>query len=781
MLNKLKFLFLLVLAIHIAVLAQFAGGSGTSQDPWLIRSASNLDSIRYYEGISGWDEYIYFKQISDIDLGVSPWNTDQGWLPIGTQNDPYSFVRYNGNGFNIKNLYINRPDNDYIGLFGNVHDIEIMNITLADVDITGSNFTGAFIGYSEIDWNNLYEAFVSNSSVSGSVTGTSGVGGIIGCANVSTVLDSYSSADVSGEDKVGGIIGECHSHSASEDNFLHHVYSIGKITGTGLNKGGIVGFGRDVVRTFDCYWDIETSMIDSSACNSKARTTDEMTYEFSDDTYLYLDFDDLWAEDLDSLNNGYPLFRYQINKTCPSEALNLTTVDSVPGGMVINISWNNPDTLINGEPISDLTKVYLYRDFELLQTYDQPQSGGYLSFTDTVLVYGFYTYKVIAENHVGKGLCARKKTGIGGLFGGGNGTESNPYEVRSANHLYNIHNYTDIDSIYFIQTNNISLNTSPWNTGKGWIPIGTEEKPFKGSYKGGYIYGLSINDPSLDHAGLFGFVENAVLDSLEFSQINITGNTNCGALAGSAVSSQISKCSVGYGTITGNERIGGLIGFSSSVISDCYSQGNVTGDSLVAGFVAVAQDSMITNCYSSGIVTGNVSTGGFSAEGSALLFEGCYWDTESSTQDHSAGGEGHTTMEMFEESTYVGWDFENLWGFQDLLPIESEYPIFVWQVWVGIENQETSLPKTIELSQNYPNPFNPTTKISYILPNGFFDNVKLQIFNTKGELIRTLVNDKQNSGKYSVEFNASDLNSGMYFYTLKTLNSVTTKKMILVK
>jgi hypothetical protein len=471
--------------------------------------------------------------------------------------------------------------------------------------------------------------------------------------------------------------------------------------------------------------------------------------------------------------------------------------------MVINISWNNPDTLINGEPLNDLTKVYLYRDFDLLQIYDQPQIGGSLSFTDTVLVYGFYTYKVIAENPAGKGLCSRNLTGIDGLFGGGDGTESDPYEIITADHLYNVHNYTDIDSIYFIQTGIIHLSTSPWNTDKGWIPIGTEEKPFKGSYTGGYIYGLTINDPSLDHAGLFGVVENAVLDSIEFSHVNITGNTNCGALAGTAVSSKISKCHVGYYTaITGTERIGGLIGtslnntintsstqagvtgtkivggfsgFSSSVISDCYSQGNVSGDSLVAGFVAVAEDSMMTNCYSSGIVTGNVSTGGFSAEGSALLFEGCYWDTERSTQDHSAGGEGHTTMEMFEESTYVGWDFEDLWR------IEYDYPIFVWQVSVGIEESERTLPESATLYQNYPNPFNPTTKISYILPNGFYDIVKLQIFNTKGELVRSLVNAKQKSGSYSVDFNASGLNSGMYFYNLNTPNSVTTKKMILLK
>lgn len=790
---------LFIVFAQLLCYSQFAGGNGTEDDPWLIRTSSNLDSIRYYEGISSW-QYIYFKQIADIDLGVPPWNTDQGWLPIGTENNKYSYVKYNGDGYKIKNLFINRPNTDYIGLFGNVYDIEISNVTLNDVDITGGNFTGAFAGFSEVEYNNLYEGIVTKSSVSGSVKGASGVGGFIGCANLSTVMESYNTANISGEDKVGGIIGECRSWSIYEDNYLSDVYSTGRVTAAGPDKGGIVGSGSDFVDAWSCYWDMESSMIDSSACDSKGRTTDEMTYEYSDDTYLYWDFDDIWAEDLDSLNNGYPIFKYQIDKECPSAPTNFSAVDSEPGGMVINISWNNPDTLINGEPLNDLTKVYLYRDFDLLQIYDQPQIGGSLSFTDTVLVYGFYTYKVIAENHAGKGLCSRNWTGIDGLFGGGNGTESDPYVVITANHLYNVKNYIDIENIYFRQTGSIFLSAWPWNAGKGWIPIGTEDKPFRGSYQGGLIYGLTINDPSLDHAGLFGVVENADLDSFKFDIVNITGDADCGALAGSAVSSTISKCSIYRGSITGTERIGGLIGtslnneistsnsnvsvtgtkivggfsgYSSSAIKDCYSQGTVKGDSLIAGFVAVTSDSTITNCYSSGLVTGDVSTGGFSAQGSSDLIKGCYWDFERSTQNSSSGGEGRTTMEMFEKSTYVNWDFEDLWR------LEYDYPIFVWQVSVGIEEDESTIPVSMLLYQNYPNPFNPVTDIRFDLKDK--SEIRLSVFNSKGELVKTLFEGTKDKGMHTVRFDASGLNSGLYFYRLTSGNKSETKKMMLLK
>jgi len=89
-----------------------------------------------------------------------------------------------------------------------------------------------------------------------------------------------------------------------------------------------------------------------------------------------------------------------------------------------------------------------------------------------------------------------------------------------------------------------------------------------------------------------------------------------------------------------------------------------------------------------------------------------------------------------------------------------------------------------DLGQNYPNPFNPSTTIKYEL-NGSGD-VRLQIFDIKGELIKTLVNDFQNSGKYEVIWNGTNnrgekLSSGVYFYSIRTGENISTKKMILLK
>lgn len=83
------------------------------------------------------------------------------------------------------------------------------------------------------------------------------------------------------------------------------------------------------------------------------------------------------------------------------------------------------------------------------------------------------------------------------------------------------------------------------------------------------------------------------------------------------------------------------------------------------------------------------------------------------------------------------------------------------------------------LEQNYPNPFNPATYINYSIPSDEF--VTIKIFNIIGKEIATLVNSYQKAGNYSVEFNASDLSSGIYFYTISAGSYRTTKKMILSK
>lgn len=88
-----------------------------------------------------------------------------------------------------------------------------------------------------------------------------------------------------------------------------------------------------------------------------------------------------------------------------------------------------------------------------------------------------------------------------------------------------------------------------------------------------------------------------------------------------------------------------------------------------------------------------------------------------------------------------------------------------------------SLVASVYLEQNYPNPFNPTTSINFYLNNS--NKVELSIYNTKGEMIQTLVKGFKKEGTHTVQFDASNLNSGVYYYTLKAADKAETRKMIL--
>jgi len=97
----------------------------------------------------------------------------------------------------------------------------------------------------------------------------------------------------------------------------------------------------------------------------------------------------------------------------------------------------------------------------------------------------------------------------------------------------------------------------------------------------------------------------------------------------------------------------------------------------------------------------------------------------------------------------------------------------------GVVQTSSVIPDKFSLGQNYPNPFNPATKISFgIQKSGY---VELTVFDITGKSAKTLLNKNLNAGTYSVDFNASDLPSGAYFYRLTTSEFTETKKMILNK
>jgi len=112
--------------------------------------------------------------------------------------------------------------------------------------------------------------------------------------------------------------------------------------------------------------------------------------------------------------------------------------------------------------------------------------------------------------------------------------------------------------------------------------------------------------------------------------------------------------------------------------------------------------------------------------------------------------------------------------------IEGFYKSNFTDIVVSVDDKNTKVvPSSFKLYQNYPNPFNPTTNIEFrIVDFGF---VSLKVYDVLGREIATLVNEEKRAGSYKVEFNGSNLSSGVYFYRLNSGSFVSTKKMLLIK
>ncbi len=130
---------------------------------------------------------------------------------------------------------------------------------------------------------------------------------------------------------------------------------------------------------------------------------------------------------------------------------------------------------------------------------------------------------------------------------------------------------------------------------------------------------------------------------------------------------------------------------------------------------------------------------------------------------------------QFDSIEYTDSDYENTYPTAFAAGLEYVFKNFT----TGLEQNLPTVFREFQLKQNYPNPFNPTTKISYSLPEQNY--VSLKVFDVLGREVSELINKDQQVGNYEVEFNATNLTSGVYFYKIQAGDFVETKKMVLMK
>ena len=265
-----------IFLITAALIAGMAGCVGCGYNPppsqnLEIQNWYDLDAVR--DNLDG--NYILMNDLDFATPGyeelASPTaNGGKGWQPIGTFVSEYllSFGgTFDGQGYEISDLFINRPDEGYIGLFGDVkRDGVIKDIGVVNFTVSGFDRVGGLAGGSG--------GTVSNSYTKGNVTGGAwGIGGLVG-SNWGTVIDSYSASNVTGYVAVGGLVGDnFHSGGIWFSGSVSNSYSTGNVTGD-HDVGGLVGY-RFRSRVSNSFWDTETSG-QAASDGGTGKTTAEM-------------------------------------------------------------------------------------------------------------------------------------------------------------------------------------------------------------------------------------------------------------------------------------------------------------------------------------------------------------------------------------------------------------------------------------------------------------------------------------------------------------------------
>jgi len=277
----------------VIVLALVCVMSGCAPRPTEIRDWYDLNAVRNDLGGS----YILMNDLDSsspgyTELASETANDERGWEPIGTSDDGFTGT-FNGQGHEVRDLFINRPDEDYVGLFGHITWVRyidnvgvVENVGIAQADVTGSTLVGALVGHNA--------GIVDNSYSSGSVSGGERIGGLVGW-NQATLSDSYSSCSATGSTRVGGLTGDNWYYRGTVNNS----YSTGSVTGStrvgglvGINYygsvtdsyssgsvvgsadvGGLVGYNTATVS--NSFWDIQTSG-QAASDGGTGKTTTEM-------------------------------------------------------------------------------------------------------------------------------------------------------------------------------------------------------------------------------------------------------------------------------------------------------------------------------------------------------------------------------------------------------------------------------------------------------------------------------------------------------------------------
>ena len=665
-----------------------------------------------------------FEEPADYRPGSTnqtAWTMGDGWQPIGNRTNTNAFAAtFNGNGYAISNLMIDRSARDDTGLFGGAVGSTIANLGLLNVNIRGQRAVGGLVGF-----NN---GTVTNSYVTGSVVGIGAVGGLVG-GNIGSssangrITNSFASASVIGDSFIGGLVG-INAEDDTNSTFITNSYATGAVSGPGLfpsnigglvgqnggagaitnsyatgavsapspdasNVGGLVGLNEGEITNDDSYWLRQRNSASSGGTGvaaSTSRTAMELASPTTTAMTIYADWDPK-AWDFGN-NMQYPALKYATDCVEPGTAMS----DAGPP-ICRTVLLNQEVDLQRGLPPCTMDIPDTDND-GIEQSDDVDKDGdGLIEICD---LEGLNEMRFMLD---GSGYRAAADAMI--ISTGCPSTSCTGFELMR-----------DLDFNERDSYRSRSINTA-WTTGQGWQPIGPNGgSSFKATFNGnGYTISNLMINRSTDRIGLFGYAQppsgdtSISIANLGLLNVNTTGTFYVGSLIGQTTDVMIIN-SYATGSVVGtDEFVGGLVGRTSgptmnsyaavsvsapngdvgglighnfgATITNSYATGTVggTGDNR-GGLVGFNQGGTIRNSYATGrVIAGSDSNiGGLVGLNSGGTITASYWDSQTSQQDTSDGGTVGTTMQLQRPTAatgiYTGWGTAN-WDFGTSL----QYPI----------------------------------------------------------------------------------------------------------
>ena len=623
-----------------------------------------------------------------MDANDAYWNDGEGWMPIGSSSVPFTSI-FDGNGHQIRNLFINRSDTRFVGLFGIIagESAQLRNIGLTGelMQVVGNSFVGGLAGYVNS------AATIVQSYVTGAVTGDDWyVGGLAGYLSNSAINNSFVTGAVTGDDwYAGGLAGYLSNSSAINNSF-----ATGAVTGN-LYVGGLTGYNNGSVIT-DSYWAVDTTGINSYwvsvpilaelqcpvGADNTSCVADQTLYAewdssiwsfgtssqlpgliFNGKIYRDSDSDGLLDEDdafpnsraasYDSDSDGHPDVW---NSFCDRECI-------AGSGLTLDLFPNNPAAWLDGDldgfPDSwaDTCDVNCQGASGLtLDSYlDDTDNDGINNSDDTddnndgitdadadsdglIEVSTLEQLNAIRYNLTGTGSTL--------VEGGDSDSSGCPVDVVNGVHQFQCVGYELINNLDF-DTNTDGVmdeNDAYWDDGAGWEPIASSSTPFTSTFDGNghQIRNLYINRSSTNDVGLFGYIlgESAQLRNIGLTGelMQVQGYNYVGGLVGYAKSAARIDQSYVTGAVSGSSSVGGLAGmsYSNSAINNSFASGAVTGNSSVGGLVGYSSISTINSSFATGAVTGNSSVGGLTGYSNSTVTNS-HWATDTTGQLNSDG------------------------------------------------------------------------------------------------------------------------------------------------